>query len=69
MPKFRIYVSDTITYERSCVVEIDAVDEVAACALAINKAGDGDFHERWEEHEIDNTPYDAVLADPVSDPA
>jgi len=62
--KFRIYVSDTVTYERSQVVEIEAADEIAARAEAIDMALAGELHASWEEVEIDNTPYDAVVADP-----
>lgn len=67
MPKFRVYVSDTITYERSHVAEIEAEDATVACEKAIALASDGAFHDKWEECEIDNTPYDAVLADPSED--
>lgn len=64
MTKFRVFVSDTVTYERSCVVEIEAKDIEDACEEAKNNALAGDYHRDWKKEEVDNTPYEAVEADP-----
>lgn len=63
MSKFRVLVSDTVAYERSQVVEIEADDLISACEIAVDKALAGDFHGKWDEVEVDNTPYEACEAD------
>ena len=66
MAKFRIYVSDTVTYERSQVVEMEAEDEIEACEKVLEICDD--LTETWDIIQIDNTPYEAMLADPVIAP-
>jgi hypothetical protein len=58
MPTFRIKVSDTVTYERDTIVEIDAVDATAARDFVYKAAGNGQY-DRWLEDNrthIGSTP-------------
>ena len=64
MAWFKVYLSDTVTYERSVVVNINAADAVTACERALERADTTMAMRRdVEEVQIDNTPYTAVLAD------
>lgn len=66
MAKYRIYVWDMITIERSRTINIEAADEVEACEKAVQQANNGAIESAegpWDEVEIDNTPYDAEPAD------
>jgi hypothetical protein len=63
MPRFRIKVSDTVTYERDTIVEIDAVDATMARDLAYKAAVNGQY-DRWLEDNrthISSTPVQATV--------
>jgi hypothetical protein len=63
MPTFRIKVSDTVTYERDTIVEIDAVDATVARDLAYKAAVSGQY-DRWLEDnrvQISSTPVQATV--------
>lgn len=68
MPKFSIEISDTVTYERTKTVDIEAVDETAAEEAALEMANDGpdEFFADIEEEQIDNTPWEAHVSYPHS---
>lgn len=55
MPKFRI--SDTITYERTWVV--DAATEEEALDKAVNEGPPED--DSFEENQVDNSPFEVEL--------
>ena len=63
MPKYSIKISDTITYARECIMEIEAESSDEAQAIALEQARLGNYHGYWDREEIDNTPYEVELVE------
>ena len=61
MPKWKIRVSDTITYERTAEIEVSALTEAEALNRARAAALSGDVV--FDEYQIDNTPYEMELVE------
>lgn len=62
MEKFKIELSDTITYERVVVIEVEAEDEEAAIQKALDGADDAMSNSpAVEETQVDNTTYEAEI--------
>lgn len=61
--KFRVEVSDTITYTRTKVIEVEADDEEDAQNKAIDIACDADtnWFKDMDEEQTDNTPWEAAI--------
>jgi hypothetical protein len=63
MPTFKIKVSDTVTYERDTIVELDAVDVVVARDLAYKAAVNGQYDQWLEDNRthISSTPVQVTV--------
>jgi hypothetical protein len=63
MPTFKIKVSDTVTYERDTIVEINAVDVAAARDSAYKAAVNGQYDRGLEDNRthISSTPVQVTV--------
>jgi len=63
MSKYQVKISDTITYARECIMEIEAESSDKAKAIALEQARLGNYYGYWDREEIDATPYEVELVE------